>query len=474
MKKLISVLLALVLILGLATTALATEGTTPTKNDSITVNNAKVGETYNLYKMFDLIVNDEINPTAYSYTINTDWANFFKDGADGAKYITKNAQGYVTEIKLLDEKGEAAALAADAAVYAKALTAIQTQTATSTSVIFNSLTDGYYLITSTLGTKAMIETTPDDQNVTVNDKNPEDTITKEVKEDSTNTYGPSNDAQIGDLVEFKSTITLYPNTRNVKVHDTMDAGLTYTAGSVAIAGLTKGTDYTVDENPTDKTFVITFTDAYINGLTEETTLFLTYSATLNENAVKKDESGIAIVDQENNTNITYGDKQSVTSTTTTTTHKFSVFKHAAGSTTNLAGAVFQLKRNGTVVNLIKLDDNNYRVATADEVGVDSFTTVANGDIVIWGVDADTGENDNDKYTLFEKQAPTGYNTLPNEIDVAVNANNGTRVDVENNTGTELPSTGARGTVMMIGISAMVVMVAGVFMITRKRMSIYED
>ena len=47
-------------------------------------------------------------------------------------------------------------------------------------------------------------------------------------------------------------------------------------------------------------------------------------------------------------------------------------------------------------------------------------------------------------------------------------------DIVNLTGTVLPETGARGTVMMIGISAMVVMIAGVFMITRKRMSIYED
>ena len=47
-------------------------------------------------------------------------------------------------------------------------------------------------------------------------------------------------------------------------------------------------------------------------------------------------------------------------------------------------------------------------------------------------------------------------------------------DVINNTGTVLPETGARGTVMMIGISSMVVLLAAVFMITRKKMSVYED
>jgi hypothetical protein len=47
-------------------------------------------------------------------------------------------------------------------------------------------------------------------------------------------------------------------------------------------------------------------------------------------------------------------------------------------------------------------------------------------------------------------------------------------DIVNNTGTVLPETGARGTFMLISISTMFVMVATVFMVTRKKMSIYED
>ena len=47
-------------------------------------------------------------------------------------------------------------------------------------------------------------------------------------------------------------------------------------------------------------------------------------------------------------------------------------------------------------------------------------------------------------------------------------------DIVNNTGTILPSTGAKGTMMLIMGGAMFVTVAAVFMITRKKMSIYED
>ena len=47
-------------------------------------------------------------------------------------------------------------------------------------------------------------------------------------------------------------------------------------------------------------------------------------------------------------------------------------------------------------------------------------------------------------------------------------------NIVNNTGSVLPETGAKGTFMLIFGGAALVMVAAVFMITRKKMSIYED
>ena len=450
-KKIITLLLAAVMVFCMSVPALAADA----KNDSITVNNTVAGETYNLYKMFDLSVNDETNPTAYTYTVNLAWAAFFT--GDNASLITKDDQGYVTGIE------DAKALAKAAAKYAKdnEMDTVDSKTADSTSVVFDGLADGYYLITSTLGTVAMTETTPDKDSVTVNEKNPKDTIVKEVQEDSTSAWGKENDAQVGDTVNFRSTATLLPYTRNVKIYDTMDAGLTYNKDLV-IEGLTEGTQYTVTEDDTG--FVVTFTDDYINSLTENTTLNLTYTAVLNENAVATDDNGsTAIVDQNNTTKITYGDSQSVEDQTKTTTHKFNVFKHATGSEDNLAGAVFQLKKADTTLTLVKIDNNNYRVAKEGETGVDTFTTVADGDIVIWGVDAD------DDYTLEETTAPEGYNKLAAEVEVEVEADNTLRVDVENKSGNELPSTGGIGTTIFYVLGGLLVAFAAILLITKKRM-----
>ena len=87
-KKLASLLLALVMVFALATTAFAA-GT-----NSITVNGAQKGETYEIYKMLDLIVNED--QTAYSYTVNSNWMDFFTNGGAGAAYVDIDPQGYVT------------------------------------------------------------------------------------------------------------------------------------------------------------------------------------------------------------------------------------------------------------------------------------------------------------------------------------------------------------------------------------------
>ena len=464
---LVALVLAVMMILSVASVALA-EG----KNDSITINNAKPGETYEIYKLFTLEVDSETDPTAYSYKVATEWASFFAPAAGetpagvGYQYITINEAGYVTAIS--DAAALAKAAAGAVSGKTKAATSV-TVAENATTAAFENLDDGYYLITSTLGTIAMTETTPDKNAVTINEKNPEDTIEKDVKEDSTGAWGDNNDAQVGDTVEFKSTVKIVKGTRNVVVHDKMTDGLTYTNGSVAIEGLTKDNQYTVNESPTDSdTFDITFTQTWIDGLDFGNDGYkeyvITYTATLNEAAVVKDTNGVAIVDANNKTHVSFGnDTDSREDTTTTTTHKFMVYKHEGGQTENLAGAVFKVKKNGTALKLIKLDDQNYRIAKTGETGsVDTFTTTATSDIVIWGVDAD---ND---YTLEEITPPAGYNKLTQEVGVQVNANNNTRVDVENNKGSELPSTGGIGTTIFYVAGIVLVLGAAAIIIARRK------
>ena len=467
-RNMISLVLAAAMLLGMTAVAMAAG------ENSITVSGVKAGEEYSIYKTLDLSVNDDLS--AYTYTVNSEWTSFFEGKGAGAAYVNIADSGAVTWKE--DKKGEAdmVAFAKAAAAFAKAnddVTAVASiKPEANGEITFGGLESGYYLITSTLGTEAMIETTPAKEAVTVEEKNPVDTITKQVKEDSKEAWGSENDAQVGDKVEFKSVATILKNTRNVKIYDTMEAGLTY-SGDVKIEGLTEGEDkdYTVVENKDGYAFVITLNESYLNKLEEaETKLTLTYTATLNENAivttgnVTTSDEATEIVPQKNYIEITFGDAQSVKAETVTTTHKFSVYKHAEGKTEYLAGATFSLKKNGTVVKLIKIDDNNYRVANVNEEGtVETFTTNDKGDIVIWGVDSD---ND---YALEEISAPDGYNKLAADVPVTVNADNATRADITNSTGVKLPTTGGMGTKMFYIVGMMLMTGSAVLLITKKRM-----
>lgn len=455
-KKFASLLLAIIMVFATATTAFAT-GT-----NSITVNGAQKGETYKLYKMLDLSVN-EVN-TAYSYTVNSEWNDFFTTGA-GKDYVDIDTQGYVT---WKADKKDAASMeafgkAAAAAVSGKTVVATETPTADG-SFTFSNLDAGYYLITSTNGTLAIVDTTPINPAATVNEKNADPTIDKKVQENSNSSWGTENSAQIGDTVNFQTTITLKKGAKNVVMHDKMEDGLTFSgADSVAIAGLTKGTDYTVVTTGLSDgcDFEIQFTQMYLDSLTADTTLTVTYSAVLNKDA--KITAG-----EKNDAKLTWGDASNTEwSETVTKTYQFEVLKYAANDTEKnpLAGATFQLKdASNNVVKLIKVSDTEYRVANGAETGaVDSFTTVASGKIVIKGVDLD-------KYTLVETAAPAGYNKLKDPVDVTVLDTNALTVEVPNATGTELPSTGGMGTTIFYVVGAILVIGAAVLLITKKRMS----
>lgn len=457
-KRIATVLLALVMVLSLSVCAFAA-GT-----NSITVNGAQGGETYKIYKMLDLKV--DLDKNAYSYTVNAKWKDFFTGEGAGAAYVTINDAGYVTWKNGMDTAENMEAFAKAAAKYASdnEVAAVAEQTpAADSNIVFNNLDSGYYLITSTNGTLAMVDTTPANPNAAVDEKNPNPTIDKEVMEDSTGTWGDSNSAQIGDTVYFRTSVTLMKGAKNYVVHDKMGDELTLNADSITVADLTEGTDYTVvTTGLTDDgcSFEVRFTQTYLDTITAPTTLVVTYSAVLNENA-KVDSAAL------NETQLTWGDANHTEwDKTETKTYEFAVLKYAGTDSEKnpLAGAVFQLiDASGKVVKLVKVSDTEYRVANGNESGaVDSFTTVANDKIVIKGVDLD-------EYTLVEIEAPEGYNKLTASVDVIVNAENALVVEVPNNTGTELPSTGGIGTTIFYVVGGILVVGAAVVLTTRKRM-----
>lgn len=491
MKKLASLLLALVMVMGLATTAFAAGET-----GVITIKNAVVGQTYTVYQILDLESYSDVSSTEkdelgnstggnYAYKATSDWKNFIEGNGIKDVYVNVDDQGYVT----WKDGASAADFAKAAQKYAadnklgnqgtKTATAAEGSTDTTTTVSFSGLDLGYYLVDSTLGTLCSLDTT--NPNVTIKEKNGQPTNVKTVKEG--NSYGSSNDANIGDTVYFQSTITAQAGAENYVFHDKMDSGLTY--GSVA--GITlNGTAvdtkyYTVEtsglEDTNPCTFHVVFTQAFCDTLNPGDTIVISYTATVNENAV------VGGTGNKNESWLKYGENNDLTTTpseTKTYTYKFDLVK-TKNDNTLLTGAWFKLydaKEGGNEIALVKESDGVYRVATATEKSAVGFTaaTIEAGKVVIKGLDSGT-------YYLEETKAPVGYNKLAERIEVTIDkANLDATVNEETNTwtvggvhvinqtGNELPSTGGMGTTIFYVVGSILLIGAAVLLITKKRMS----
>ena len=471
-RKLVSLLLAVVLTLGLTALGYA-EGET----GSITINDAVVGQTYTIYQILDL-ESYNASANAYAYKATTAWNNFINSDAIKGTYVQVDAQGYVT----WKTGADAVAFAKAAQKYAKD-NSIDNQgsvTADATTVSFTGLDLGYYLVDTTLGTLCSLDTT--NPNVVMEEKNEVPTNVKTVEEDSTGKYGEKNDADIGQTVNFKSTITAQAGAENYVFHDTMSAGLTYTG----VTGITLN-DATVDasnytvvtEGLADNcTFEVRFTQAFCDTLKANNQIVISYTATLNEKAV------IAGEGNPNTSKVSYGDssntKYTPDSRTKTYTWDVDVFKYTMNGETEkaLADAKFTLSKNSDGSNPIALvseGNNVYRVAKTGETGtVTEITTDATGKFTIKGLDADT-------YYLTETAAPAGYNKLAGPVTIVIGENgvvNGTteapqgvdEVKVLNQSGTELPSTGGIGTTIFYIVGAVLVLGASVLLVTKRRMN----
>jgi len=472
MKRVTSILLALVLLLALAGTAAAED------KGSITIDNAIVGKTYTIYRIFDLNSHNT-DYSAINYTVSEKWTAFFAEGAPGRTYVDiDKTYGYVvwkTGASPANFAAEAIKFAAD-----KGIAHDGQAVAAPGTVKFDDLALGYYLVKSDLGALCSLDTTM--PNVTIKEKNSESTVDKQVQEDSTGDYGDHNDADIGQTVNFRTTINVVDGEpKNYVLHDTMSAGLTFDPASVAVTigerTLAKDTDYTlVTSNLTDGcTFEVKFKDGVLkpNDVVE-----VAYSAEVNEYAV------IGGTGNDNKTHLTYSDTPKSTGERLTKTYvwQFDVFKYAKKDKEEipLAGAQFVLYKT---VN----DEKFYAQAangkitgwTDDKEKATVFETPDNGKFVIAGLDADT-------YYLEETKAPDGYNRLKEPVNVVITANiasgktvtatitynetaTGT-VRIENQTGVELPSTGGIGTTVFYVIGGLLMGVAVVLLVTRKKMS----
>lgn len=485
-KKIAAIMLSIMMVLGMASVVSAAK---TSAKGTITIDNATDGQKYTIYKLLDL-ENYDKDKGLYSYKPAAEWKTFFTDG-QGTKYVDINENGYVT----WKNGANVATLAQEALAYAKVGTnGINTKTelsATGTTVTFSSLELGYYLVDSSLGALCSLDTT--NSTVTIKDKNGVPSVEKKVQEDSTNTWADSNTADIGQTVSFQTTITAQSGAQNYVLHDKMDAGLIFTDGSVVVKikrdgienNLTAGEDYTLTTSElTDGcAFEIVFNQTFCDTLKADDQIIVTYSATLDDNVVPKQG-------YKNETWLKYGEKNETThDTTITKTFELPVFKYTTkdGNKTKLAGATFTLSKNSdgsSPINLVIVskDDTKgdiYRVAKENEATgttkvttVTTVTTTASGKFTIKGLDADT-------YYLTETKQPDGYNKLSAPIKVVI-AEDGTitvgepgtgatTVEVENKSGSILPSTGGSGTTLIYFLGAVLVLGSSVVLITKKRM-----
>ena len=475
LKKLAGCLLALVMILTMSNVAVvnAANGTND-NSGSITINNAIKGHTYNAYQIL-VLESYNTDKGAYAYKANPDWADWL---ASQKQYVSIDDQGYVTWVKDADAAAFAKAALAHAAANDIQLAATQTvgKDATSTTIKFTDLNLGYYLIDTTVGTLCSLDTTVPD--ATMEEKNEIPPVKKEVQEDSDENWGDDNTAEIGDTVKFKTTITAKKGAESYVLHDVMSDGLTLNGDSIKVqvngvnlaaanytiktSGLTDGCD-----------FEITFAQSYLDTITADTDIVVTYSAVVNENAVVYDDANT------NKTKLTFGeDNRDETTWDETKTYTFKVDVVKTDSEKKvLDGAQFKLydaKTGGNEIALIEVSDGVYRLAEDGETGVEYITTV-NGQLEIKGFDANTN------YYLEETKAPDGYNKLAERVEIAVKeanldatvSNNTWQsggVHIVNKTGSLLPGTGGMGTMIftIAGILLMGGAVALIVVAARKK------
>ena len=471
-KRVLALLAALALVLAMAVPAWAEENT-----GSITVEKAKAGETYSIYKIFDVVSYDtSVSPSKIVYKVTSGWKDFFAIGNAGVKYITLDKNDQVSKTSL--DASNAADFAKDAIEWAntKKIKATASEVAGENGVRFTDVADGYYLVNTSLGALCSLNNVTGN-NALVSEKNSVPSVEKKVKNGSV--YDDSNSAKIGDTVDYQTTITITGNVKNVVLHDKMEKGLTFDNNSVKVKvdnGDVAVSNYTLTtSNLSDGcTFEIEFKDDYIANLPAGTQIIVTYSASLNENAV------IGPTGNKNDTWLKYGNGGSVTDETKTYSYSFDLVK-TDNSNKLLAGAQFELYTNKNCTDKVALveDGNDYRVASATEKATTNFTSavIVSNDTSKITVNGLKGET---SYWLKEIKAPEGYNELEEPYKFIMGADNmsatlnGTQwgdggVHVINNAGTVLPSTGGMGTTVFYVVGGGLMAVAVVLLVTKKRM-----
>lgn len=538
MKKFLSILMVLAMIFAMSTTAFATENTSITINGEAgrTYNGYQLlGLTTSLkgdahHEQHDGGHTDDCYN--YAYTVNANYREILQNEVfdNGGNYLWEGGAKPADATKVTDEqilKYLSNQTSDNGDVYMtmrqvsdrlyRAIKAANID-ADAKNLTGNNYTieQGYWMfadVTTLNGNESnslvMVDTAGQDA-ITITSKTALPTVEKKVKdiEDSEddnisdNPWQDTADHDINDVVPFKLTATLPHNVLNyqsykIVFHDKLSAGLAFDAGSVKVLMYETKHKADVDTDLNDQakdvttnfvvktagigdecTFEVSCDNILaIEGVTKDTAFVVYYEATLNNSAVIGGSGNLNEVYLEFSNN-PYGDGTGKTENDKVTVFTYELVINKTDSHGHeLEGAGF---------TLYKKNISGQYIALGGELKGDSMTTFT------W-----TGLDDGD-YKLVESTVPEGYNKMSDVVfsisaehsEVAgepiltlldgglmgegVVATGIIEKDIVNNTGSVLPETGAMGTFMFIFGGAALVMIAAVFMITRKKMSVYED
>ena len=538
-SKILSVALLVALVLSLGITSAFAEttygdadgnnsGTAAANTGSVTVANAIDGMEYELYQILTLESFNDAKD-AFSYKATAKWSSFINSSAINGVYVTVNNDGYVQWITTkIDEDGETVVnkdqteLEAEAAAFAKlaiayaedannGITKDRSTTAAEGVATFNNLPLGYYLVNSSAGALCSLDTTH--LAVNIKEKNEVPSDDKKVEEDSVSQYQDQNDADIGQEINFKTTIHAKKGAQGYVLYDKMEDGLDFVQNSIVITAgnttLTENTHYRVTSGAYKKlgtdgtivddgnaTFIITFEQSYLDTINSDVDIVVSYKGKLNADAIV----GHGYT---NDTTLKYGDNNiTVEDETKSYTWGIDIIKQdGRDNTKKLEGAKFVIYKAGTTegtVQVAKFDSKGkftgwcaeikkaeadllaMKVADFDSASI--LTTAATtGEIKVSGLDEGV-------YKLLEVEAPVGYNKLSSVVDATIDSTSDTEtgkqlatpltaetdgfkvVTVDNNAGSVLPSTGGIGTTIFYVVGGVLVLAAIILLVTKKRMS----
>lgn len=505
-KKLAAAMLTAIMMMTMTVTAYAAGNCTLTVNvksgEGVPTQTLK-DQTINLYKLFDVTTSTSGETTNYAYTVNDTYKDTLAEALGIANTSTndqfvKAVSGLKTETKD-DVQKFANDFTAEALKKSLTATTNSGKLGNVNSYEFTGLDAGYYLVYVTGGKEiqSSLVTVDKDAN-TVNLKTEAPSITKTADNDT---------VSIGQVVKYTVTGSI-PDTTGYDqyqyiIHDELSNGLDFvknatgdaldnasevnvtvkfTDGSVTAAGTAPTTATLSGEG--NRTMKLDLSEWVRPNQTNKGKEFtVTYYAKVNANAV---------VTEKNKATLEYGNNPGDTTTTTpseakTPTYPLDINKIKKGSDEKLAGAKFSLytsaedAKNGK--NAIKVSGNNGNYVVNPASTTTEFKSVKN--IENAGYNIRVNGLAEGTYYLVETKAPDGFNKLTAPVVIKITKSTDTDVnnwaiskdgtdesdkiiDIENSTGSLLPSTGGTGVIVFAGVAILLVFGVAVSFIRDKR------